>query len=92
MRYRVEVGTAQKRRLYSQLTWWLGDFYDGDLDRFQWTVAWNPTPLVTIEFTGERNVGRLPSGHFTQTLLGNRLPTEHLTGSVHRQLGPIRHR
>ena len=73
MRYRVEVGTAQKRRLYSQLTWWFGDFYDGTLDQFLWTGAWNPTPLVTIEFTGERNVGRLPSGRFTQTLVGNRL-------------------
>jgi hypothetical protein len=73
MRYRVEVGTAQKRRLYSQLTWWFGDFYDGTLDQFLWTGAWNPTPLVTIEFSGERNVGRLPAGHFTQTLIGNRL-------------------
>ena len=73
MRYRVEVGTAQKRRLYSQVTWWFGDFYDGDLDQIQWTGAWNPTPLVTVEFTGERNIGRLPSGRFTQTLVGNRL-------------------
>jgi hypothetical protein len=73
MRYRVEVGTAQKRRLYSQITWWFGDFYDGDLDQLLWTGAWNPTPLVTVEFTGERNVGRLRSGRFTQTLVGNRL-------------------
>ena len=73
MRYRVEVGTAQKRRLYSQLTWWFGDFYNGDLDQLIWTGAWNPTALVTIEFTGERNVGRLETGRFTQTLVGNRL-------------------
>lgn len=73
MRYRIEAGTAQKRRLYGQLTWWFGGFYDGDLDQFQWTGAWNPTPLVTVEFTGERNVGRLPSGHFKQTLVGNRV-------------------
>ena len=73
MRYRVEVGTAQKRRLYSQVTWWFGDFYDGDLDQIQWTGAWNPTPLVTVEFTGERNIGRLRAGRFTQTLVGNRL-------------------
>jgi hypothetical protein len=72
-RYRVEVGTAQKRRLYSQLTWWFGGFYDGDLDQLQWTGAWNPTPLMTVEFTGERNAGRLRSGRFTQTLIGNRL-------------------
>jgi hypothetical protein len=72
-RYRLEAGTAQKRRLYTQVTWWFGGFYDGDLDQFQWTGAWNPVPLVTVEFTGERNIGRLPSGHFTQTLVGNRL-------------------
>ena len=72
-RYRLEAGTAQKRRLYTQVTWWFGGFYDGDLDQFQWTGAWNPMPLVTVEFTGERNIGRLPSGHFTQTLVGNRL-------------------
>ncbi|MEO7135771.1 MAG: DUF5916 domain-containing protein [Vicinamibacterales bacterium] len=72
-RYRVEAGTAQKRRLYSQVTWWYGGFYGGSLDQFLWTGAWNPLPLVTVEFTGERNVGRLPSGHFTQTLVGNRV-------------------
>jgi hypothetical protein len=92
MRYRVEVGTAQKRRLYSQLTWWFGDFYDGDLDQFQWTGAWNPTPLVTVEFTGERNVGRLPSGDFTQTLVGNRLRINLSPHPVRRELRAIRHR
>jgi hypothetical protein len=71
--YRLEAGTAQKRRLYAQVTWWFGGFYDGTLDQYEWTGAWNPTPLVTVEFTGERNVGRLSSGHFTQTLVGNRL-------------------
>jgi hypothetical protein len=73
MRYRLELSTAQKRRLYAQLTWWFGDFYSGKLDQYQWTGAWNPTPMFTIEFTGERNVGRLPEGAFTQTLTGTRL-------------------
>ncbi len=73
MRYRLEAGTAQKRRLYAQVTWWFGGFYDGDLDQYRWTGAWNPTALVTVEFSGERNVGQLPSGRFVQTLVGNRL-------------------
>ena len=73
MRYRVELATAQKRRLYAQLTWWFGDFYNGKLDQFVWTGAWNPTPLVTVEFSGERNIGRLATGDFTQTLVGTRL-------------------
>ena len=68
-RYRLEGGTAQKRRLYAQVTWWFGGFYDGTLDQVVWTGAWNPAALVTVEFSGERNVGRLQSGDFTQTLL-----------------------
>ena len=70
--YRLEAGTAQKRRLYAQLTWWFGGFYGGDLDRIVWTGAWNPTALLTVEFTGERNIGRLPVGSFTETLVGTR--------------------
>jgi len=73
MRYRLEAGTAQKRRLYAQVTWWFGGFYDGTLDQYLWTGAWNPKPIVTVEFSGERNVGRLASGDFTQTVTGTRL-------------------
>lgn len=72
-RYRLEVGTAQKRRLYTQITWWFGDFYNGELDQLTWTGAWNPRPLFTVEFSGERNSGRLASGPFVQTLVGTRL-------------------
>ena len=73
-RYRVEVGTAQKRRLYTQLTWWFGGFYDGDLDAVRVDRRLEPDRRSSpIEFTGERNVGRLPTGDFTQTLVGNRL-------------------
>lgn len=72
-RYRAEVGTAQKRRFYTQVTGWWGGFYDGNLKQLIWTGAWNPTPLLTIEFNGERNVGDLATGRFRQTLFGNRL-------------------
>jgi hypothetical protein len=71
--YRLEVGTAQKRRVYNQLTWWFGGYYGGKLDQVIWTGAWNPTALFTVEFTGERDMGRLPVGNFTTTLVGNRL-------------------
>jgi hypothetical protein len=72
-RYRVEGGTAQKRRFYVQGTWWFGGFYGGDLDQFEWTGAWNPAPLITVEFSGARNVGTVPEGPVRQTLIGNRL-------------------
>ena len=73
MRYRLEAGTAQKRRLYSQLTWWFGGFYDGTLDQLSLTSTWNPTALVTVELTAERDIGNLPAGDFTVTLVGTRL-------------------
>ena len=38
-----------------------------------WTGAWNPTPLFTVEFSGERNIGDFRAAHFTQTLVGTRL-------------------
>jgi hypothetical protein len=71
--YRLEVGTAQKRRLYGQVSWWFGGFYSGSIDQIVWTGAWNPTALFTVEFSGERNMGRLPEGDFNQTLVGTRL-------------------
>ena len=73
LRYRLEAGTAQKRRLYAQVTWWFGDFYNGTLDQYQWTGAWNPKPIITVEFSGERNVGHLATGNFTQSVVGTRL-------------------
>ena len=72
-RYRLEGGTAEKRRFYVQATWWFGGFYDGALDQYRWTGAWNPTPLLTVEFSGERNIGELAAGRFWQTLVGTRL-------------------
>ena len=72
-RYRVMGGTAQKRRLYTQAGWWFGGFYTGNLYQLQWDGGWNPTPLLTVEFSGERNIGDVVTGRFTQTLIGTRL-------------------
>ena len=73
MRYRLEAGTAQKRRLFAQGSWWFGSFYTGKLDQITLTSTWNPTPLVTVELSAERNIGRLPEGDFTLSLVGTRL-------------------
>ena len=72
-RYRLEAGTAAKRRVSGQLSWWFGDFYGGTLDELELTASWKPSPLVIVELTGEHNVGRLPEGRFTQDLIGTRL-------------------
>lgn len=71
-RYRVEAGTANKRKLSGQLTWWLGGFYDGTLEQYILTGAWHPSALITVELSGERDLGNLPEGRFTETLMGTR--------------------
>jgi hypothetical protein len=72
-RYGIELGTAEKRRLSVQATARFGGFYDGDLTQFEFEATWNPAALFTIEFESEHNIGTLPGGRFTQTLVGNRV-------------------
>jgi hypothetical protein len=72
MRYRLEAGTAAKRKLSGQATWWFGTFYDGTLDQYLLTASWNPWPLVTLSVSGEHDNGRLKEGDFTTTLVGTR--------------------
>ncbi|MGE5360943.1 MAG: DUF5916 domain-containing protein [Bacteroidales bacterium] len=71
-RYRLEAGSAAKRKLSGQATWWFGTFYDGTLDQFLLTASWNPAPLLTVSFSGERDIGRLKEGTFVTTLVGTR--------------------
>ncbi|MDP9203392.1 MAG: carbohydrate binding family 9 domain-containing protein [Gemmatimonadota bacterium] len=72
-RFRLEGGLAAKRRFSAQATWWFGQFYDGRLNQYRLTAAWKPSALLIAELTGERNVGRMPEGHFVQDLVGTTL-------------------
>src|SRR5829696_5565980 len=72
-RFRLEAGTATKRRFSTQATWWFGGFYDGRLDQYEVTAAWKPIPLIIVELNGERSAGQLPEGSFTEDLVGTRL-------------------
>ncbi len=72
-RYRLEVELAAKRSVNGQLTWWFGSFYGGRLHELEATLNWNPARILTFEFIGTHNIGRLPFGDFDQTLLGLRV-------------------
>jgi len=72
-RYRLELEFANRRRLSGQLTWWTGGFYDGNLDQFQVEGFWRPSASFAVELNGEHDIGRMPEGDFTTTLLGTRL-------------------
>lgn len=71
-RFRLETTLAAKRKFNGQISWWFGTFYSGTLDEVEAKINWNPTKLLTFEFTGTRNIGHLPNGDFDQTLLGMR--------------------
>jgi hypothetical protein len=73
IRYRLEAGLAAKRRLRGQITWWFGGFYSGSLDRIEVETTWSPTSVLTLEFSGERDIGNLPEGRFTNDLVGGRV-------------------
>jgi hypothetical protein len=70
LRYRAEVGTAAKRKLSGQATWWFGGFYTGTLDQIELEASWTPSPLLTFLVNAERDIGRLEQGDFDLTLVG----------------------
>jgi hypothetical protein len=61
-RYRLEFHSASKRRVTTQISWWFGSFYDGDMDQLQVELAWRPSHRLNLAFEGERNWGNLPTG------------------------------
>ena len=72
-RYRLEAEFAARRRLSGQLTWWFGGFYDGKLDQVEVEGAWRPSATLALELSGEHDIGRMPEGNFTTTLIGTRV-------------------
>ncbi len=72
-RYRVETDIASKRPISGRLSWWFGPFYTGSLQQYQANLSWKPSATLVVELTGERNVGSLAGGDFTQELIGSRI-------------------
>jgi hypothetical protein len=70
LRYRLEAGSALKRRFSAQATWRFGGFYSGSLDQFLLVGSWHPSGLLSIDFNGERDLGKLAEGRFRATLVG----------------------
>jgi hypothetical protein len=73
LRYRVEGTLAAKQMVSGRATWWFGRFYDGTLGQLSGSLAFKPSPSLSVEATVERNVGDLPAGDFTQEVVGGRL-------------------
>jgi hypothetical protein len=72
-RYAVTGSLAEKRKVSGELRLAGGRFYDGRLQTIEGTLAVKPSPLFTVELSGERNRGELAGGDFTQYLYSGRL-------------------
>jgi hypothetical protein len=72
-RYRVEVGTAAKRKAAAQAAWWFGGFYSGTLDQIEVEASWTPSPFLTLLVEAERAIGRLAEGNFDLTVVGTKV-------------------
>jgi hypothetical protein len=72
-RYRLEWEMAAKRVISGQLTWWFGDFYDGQLDQIEGKVRFRPSELVIFDLSATRNVGELEAGEIDQQVYGLRI-------------------
>jgi hypothetical protein len=61
-RWRLELQTASKRRVFAKVSWWFGTWYDGHIDQIQLTANWRPTHHLNLALEGERNLVRVSSG------------------------------
>lgn len=61
-RYRLEFQSASKRKVMTQVSWWFGTLYDGNMDQFQVQLGWRPSHHLNLAFEGERNSGSLKGG------------------------------
>ena len=66
-RYSVGGSLAEKRRISGEFQWQFGGFYEGNLHTIEARLVFN-WPMFKVEFGGERNIGKLPFGEFTQNL------------------------
>lgn len=88
VRYYLEGRLAEKRMISGNILWEFGDYYNGNLNTIEARLAVKPSAFLTVEFTGERNTGKmqaLPDDYeegepyelsemsFTEELLGLRL-------------------
>ena len=68
-RYRLETEFAARRRISGQLTWRFGGFYSGTLHQLEAEAAWKPSPQVSLELDAEHDIGRLPEGNFSSSVI-----------------------
>lgn len=73
VRYRAEMDFAGKRLVSGRISWWFGPFYDGNVSELSLRLALNPSDLVNVELTANRNQGTVTAGELLQEVWGARV-------------------
>jgi len=71
-RYKLQGILAEKRKISGEVVYQFGGFYGGNLKTIEANLVLN-WPLFKVEIGGERNIGKLPEGEFTQNLYRSRV-------------------
>jgi len=71
-RYKFQGIAAEKRKISGSFLYEFGGYYGGNLKTIEANLVLN-WPLFKIEIGGERNIGTLPEGDFTQNLYRSRV-------------------
>lgn len=68
-RYRLEAQSSEHRALVGGFSWWLGKFFDGELDELEVFSNWTSSSgVLAFQLTCQRFVGDLPAGDFDFSL------------------------
>jgi len=71
-RYRIEWYSASKRSIMAKLSWWFGEFYNGNLNQYQGEINWRPSHKINVGLQGEIAKGRMKTGLSDMKLLRTR--------------------
>jgi hypothetical protein len=58
-RYVLRARSAERRALSGEIRWATGNYYNGELNRIEARLTLKPSAFLALEFTGERNIGKV---------------------------------
>ena len=69
VRYQIEARTAERRTVSVGASWSSGGFYTGTLHQLEGDITWRPSSQIILDLSAEHDIGRLPEGNFSATVV-----------------------
>ena len=91
-RWRLEFGTASKRRWNMTGTWWLGTYWSGHADELSGSIQYKVAPHFQTQFNYNQTFARLREGNFVTRIFGLRADYSVSRFPYILQFDPVRQR